>query len=179
MDENERIDRGTWWPDGGDSVMSGEVLSGLPKGDYRIYAERATEKSLEERMVVALRGHWRSRWSDNATLTQERRDREETEAVQVLIDHFGLVERSELPEPVEVPDWVRWWLDNNIGVPPALTLKAWVREAVISGAVRVEKTEVPGDVLEAARWVKKNWQDGTRYGVAARWVLEQAGETDG
>ncbi|MCP3857848.1 MAG: hypothetical protein GY698_24520 [Actinomycetia bacterium] len=94
----ERIDRGTWWHDGGDSATSGEVLSGLPMGDYRIYAEPVVEEPLNERMAH----YWGGWWGPAPSNGLQRAHR-----MQMLIDEFGLVERSKLPDPPDVPDDVK------------------------------------------------------------------------
>ncbi len=88
----ERIDRGTWWHDGGDAATSGDVLSGLPMGNYRIYVERAPDKPLNVRMAERFHGLFPScpKWR-----------------MRILIDELGLVERSKLPDPIDVPDEVK------------------------------------------------------------------------
>ncbi len=138
----------------------------LPPGTWQIYAERVPEKPLNVRMADCFNAphgaamDWR---------------------MQGLIDKFDLVERSKVenPEPVEVPEWVQDWLSGDIE-PLTEVLRGWVSEAVISGAVRVEKTEVPESVLKDARWVARNWAAAnSRAGRVARWALEQAGEPNG
>ncbi len=88
----ERIDRGTWWHDGGDAATSGDVLKGLPMGDYRIYAERRVKEPLNVRMAEHL-----DKLFPDAMAWR----------MQMLIDEFDLVERPAIPEPVEVPEDVR------------------------------------------------------------------------
>ncbi|MCP3879069.1 MAG: hypothetical protein GY701_11865, partial [Sulfitobacter sp.] len=94
------------------------------------------------------------------------------------IDEFGQVERSKLPDPVDVPEWMQQWLDANVSIEPVSDLKAWIREAVIAGAVRVETPDVPEDVLADARWAASGVFSG-KVCRLADWVLEQVGETDG
>ncbi len=174
MDEkSERIDRGTWWHDGGDAATSGMILSGLPMGDYRIYAEPVVEEPLNERMAH----YWGGWWGPTPTDGIQRAHR-----MQRIIDVFGLVERSKRSDPIDVPDWVQRWLDNNVSVPSVVALKAWVSDAVISGAVRVETPKVPADVKKAASDLSLMYGGAAplgHVGTLLKWVLDQGGDSDG
>ncbi len=82
----------------GQSVWLNYDRFDMPAGDYRLYAERIIDASLAERMS----DHWGEWWKWNVRSDQDMHFR-----MQTLIDEFGLVERSKLPSPPEVPDDVR------------------------------------------------------------------------
>ncbi len=168
MDEtNERIDLGELKPD--QSVFLHPDLFDMPEGDYRIYAERIVEDPLNVRMAERLDKFFpdrpRERWR-----------------MQALIEDFDLVERSKLPDPIEVPEWMQRWLDSNVPIGPVgvSSLKAWIREALVAGAVRVEKHEVPEDVVKAAERVSQTSTAAIDPSVMAlaEYILELAGGPD-
>ncbi len=94
------IDLGVWdHDDDSDSDDDQEnPLEGQPAGEYHLYAERIIDASLAERMS----DHWGEWWKWTVRSDQDRHFR-----MQMLIDEFGLVERSKLPDPVDVPDDVK------------------------------------------------------------------------
>ncbi len=132
MDEtNERIDLGVW---GHDDAREGEQenpLEGQPKGDYRLYAERILYDpfDIEEPLGVRMADYWSGWWEWNSRSDQDRLSR-----MEALIKFFGLVERSKLPSPPEVPDDVRkaatFVSSNGWGVGSVDTLVQWALEQV-------------------------------------------------
>ncbi|MCP3935632.1 MAG: hypothetical protein GY708_09710 [Actinomycetia bacterium] len=163
------IDLGVWDHDDAREGDQENPLEGQPSGEYHLYAERIVEKPLNERMAGCF-----------VALYPE--GKEFYYRLLVMIDRFDLVERSKLPDPVAVPEWLQRWLDSNVSIGPVGVsgLKAWIREAVIAGAVLVEKPEVPEVVLDAARYVADNRRTYP-FGIVAmsQQLLEQAGDSDG
>ncbi len=172
---NERsdpIDLGVWdHDDYSDSEDDQEnPLEGLPAGVYRLYAERVVEKPLNVRMA----DYWGEWWKWNARSDQDRHSR-----MEELIKFFGLVERSKVPDPAEVPEDVHLWLDGHFTTGSLVRAKEWVRDALIAGAVRVEKPEVPEDVKKAATFVASRPGFFPKSLCIAKYVLEQIGDSDG
>ncbi|MCP3935631.1 MAG: hypothetical protein GY708_09705 [Actinomycetia bacterium] len=177
---NERYDLGEKRLKPGQSVwLNGERFD-MPEGEYLLYAERRVEEPLAGRMADFWGGWWTIQPTSDASTSSDEMERRR---MQSLIDEFGLVERSKLPDPVEVPDWVQRWLDGDVPIAASRSnLKAWIRDALVAGAVRVEKPEVPDDVVAAASDLTSMY-GGTGLvgdvGTLINWVLEQAGETNG
>ncbi len=102
----------------------GEACKTLPEGVWRVYAERAPDKPLNERMAH----YWVGWWGPAPPITPR---------MQMLIDEFGLVERSKLPDPPEVPEDVKKAASDlplvyGGATPPGHvgTLLKWVLEQV-------------------------------------------------
>ncbi|MCP3882932.1 MAG: hypothetical protein GY701_31720, partial [Sulfitobacter sp.] len=165
MDEtNKRYDLGEKALKPGQSVWLNYDRFDMPEGDYRLYAERAPDKPLNERMAH----YWGGWWGPHPSTGIQRASR-----MQLFIDEFGLVERSKLPDPVAVPEWVQQWLDDTIGPIDQWTLKAWIGEAVIAGAVRVETPDVPDEVKKAAAFVTDSPCSSLNSLFIAEYVLDR------
>ncbi len=165
---NDRYDLGELKPD--QSLFLDHDLFDMPEGKYRLYAERVPDKPLNVRMA--------DRFNDLFPSCPKWR-------MRILIDELGLVERSKITDPIGVPEWVQRWLDDTIGPiehGKVWALKAWVVDALIGGAVRAEKPDVPDDVKKAATFVAdRGWGVGSVENVdtIVRWVLEQVGDSNG
>ncbi len=170
------IDLGIWDHDDAREGDQENPLEGQPSSEYHLYAERIIDASLAERMS----DHWGEWWKWTVRSDQDRHFR-----MQMLIKRFGLVERSKLPEPVAVPEWVQRWLDGAIGpisTGKVWALKAWIGDALIAGAVRVETPDVPAEVKEAVSALSlmfKGAGPSGHTGTLYNWVLEQVGDSGG
>ncbi|MCP3880000.1 MAG: hypothetical protein GY701_16655 [Sulfitobacter sp.] len=129
MDEkNDRYDLGEKALKPGQSVWLNYDRFDMPEGDYRLYAERIVEEPLNLRMA----DYWEGWWGHPPYSDADRHFR-----MQRLINRFGLVERSKLPDPPEVPEDVKKAASDLSlmygGAPPlgqVGTLLKWVLEQV-------------------------------------------------